>query len=123
VASSGADLTSRVIGFGNPTARGPQADRGWCLHRAVFRIVDGSTFGVIRLFRNNRELAALNCTSVCPEPVGFNFDPPERVRDNQTLRYVFDCVGDPSTPETDECNDGTPDGGTIELLFEALPAP
>jgi hypothetical protein len=122
-AATGADLISRVIGFGNPNERGPQAGRGWCVDRAVFRMVLGSTFGVVHLYRNSRELASVDCTSVCPAPIERAFDPAVSVRDGQVLRYVFECVGDPSTPEVDECSDGTPDGATIEFFYEVLDAP
>jgi hypothetical protein len=51
-----------------------------------------------------------------------NFPDPRAVRPGGVLRYQFVCSGDPLTVE-DECNDGTPDGGTIEVDYDVLGTP
>ena len=111
------------LGVGNATERGP-SDRVWCVHRATFRILFGSTYGEMQLLRNDRVIASADCTAPggCPDPVVVDFPDPLTVRPGGVLRYRFVCQGDPLTPE-DECADGTQDGGTIEVDYDAIDGP
>ena len=112
------------LGVGNDDRRGPRGGIYWCVHQATFRMVFGSTFGEVRLMRGNRVLASADCTwpDGCPQPVVANFEVPREVQPDSALRYEFNCQGDPLSFE-DECNDGTPDGATIEIAFEPIEGP
>ncbi len=112
------------LGVGNDDRRSPRGGTYWCVHQATFRMVFGSTFGEVRLMRGNRVLASADCTwpNGCPQPVVANFAVPREVQPGQSLRYEFICQGDPLSFE-DECNDGTPDGATIEIAFEPIEGP
>ena len=92
---------------------------------ATTRIVFGSTFGTVRLLRNNRVLLEINCLAPgdCEPEMVRTFGNPRLVKPGQVLRYQFICTGDGVPENGDECADANPDGATIEIEYERVKVP
>jgi hypothetical protein len=87
-------------------------------------MVFGSTFGTVRLLRDDNVLWKVTCEPpLCEAEYFRHFGRPRIVRPGQVLRYEFICRGDGIEENGDECVDGTPDGATIEIGFEPVEAP
>ena len=111
------------LGYGNDESRGP-IPRDWCIHRVTIRpIQELGNFGKARLVDDGRRIAAYTCApGTCQLQDQQTYAPPRLVAEGSTLAYRFTCSNNTATPE-DECTDEFPNGATIEIEYEPLPAP
>ena len=119
VGATGNPTNSFVIGYGNKDQR---VSSGWCVDRVTFRIVNGSTWGEVKLAIDGNAIARFTCRphDICSEPVTRSYAIPRLARDGAVLSYVAVCTGDPDTT-ADEC--AIPDAfrATIQVFYEPAP--
>ena len=126
VASTGSNVRTLVLGYGNSTSRGP-IGKVWCIRDVTFHPVfnPGTTtgYGTARLMRGNKEIESYTCTtSTCGDGT-FSYVPPKRVPVGSTLSYQFTCQDSDDTIGIDDCADTIDDGMTIIIHYEAFASP
>jgi hypothetical protein len=128
VASTGTNVKEVVLGYGNPTTRGP-IGKVWCIRdvtiHPVFNPGVTTGYGTARLLRGNKLFgnAEYTCTTASCGDGFFNYVPPRRVAVGSTLRYAFTCQNSEETIGVDDCADPIDDGMTIIIHYEAFDAP
>jgi hypothetical protein len=124
VASTGLDVKTLVLGYGNQTSRGPIA-KVWCIRDITFHPVfdPGVTgYGTAKLLRGTKLLAPYTCTTSTCGDAPFTFTPPMQIKVGTILSYQFTCAQGSDTVE-DNCNDDIEDGMTITIHYEAFDSP
>ena len=120
VASTGSNVKTTVIGYGNATSRGPLG-KTWCIRHVVIHPVSG--WGTTKLLRNKQVVAEWSCLPEGCTDGTFDFVPPYRAREGSTIKYQFACYDDPATIDVNECADAIDDGATITIDYEAIAGP
>ena len=125
VASTGTDVKTLVLGYGNPTSRGPLG-KVWCIRdvtiHPVFNPGVSTGYGIAELRRGAKVIEDYTCTSAsCGD--GFSaYATPKRINAGSILSYHFTCQDGTDTPE-DDCADAIDDGMTITIHYEAIAGP
>lgn len=126
VASTGLDVKELVLGYGNPTSRGP-IGKVWCIHDVTFHPVFdpgvSSGYGTATLLRGSKVVAQYTCTIFSCGDGPFSYVPPKRINAGSTLIYQFTCQDSLETPVDNDCADAIPDGMTITIHYEAIAGP
>jgi hypothetical protein len=120
-AAPGTDMKETVLGYGNPTSKGPLS-RTWCVSRITISPWVG--YGTTRLLRDGNQVVAFTCApqTACQPQVTQDltvYVPPRRVKEGSTLTYVFECIDD-TTVDGNQCTDDVEDGATIKIDYEAV---
>jgi hypothetical protein len=125
VASTGLDVKELVLGYGNPTSRGPIA-KVWCIRDVTFHPAFNpgvsTGYGTAKLMRGTKLFAPYTCTTASCGDGLFTFMPPKRINAGVTLSYQFTCQDSSDTVE-DDCTDALADGMTITIHYEAIAGP
>jgi hypothetical protein len=126
VASTGTAVKEAVIGYGNKNTRGP-IGKVWCVRDVTVHPLWSSgvsSYGRAWLQRDDKIFGGVDytCSSASCGDAPFSYNPPRRLPVGTTLRYFFLCQDSGETPQ-DDCTDGTPDGMTIIIHYEAFEAP
>jgi hypothetical protein len=126
VASTGADVRTLVLGYGNNASRGPTGN-AWCIRDVTIHPAfdSGATgYGTATLLRGTKKFddATYTCTTATCGDAPFTYVPPRLLAKGSTLRYQFTCADSTDTIE-DDCTDGIPDGMTITIHYEVIVGP
>jgi hypothetical protein len=110
------------LGLGHGAAK--VLPKTWCIRHVT--IDQWVQFGTARLMRNNQLIFEATCEPPGPcVPAERDFVPPYQAAQGRTLRYVFECIDDPSTDGEglDECADATQQRAVITIDYEPFAAP
>lgn len=126
VASTGLNVKELVLGYGNPTSRGP-IGKVWCIRDVTFHpfFNPGATtgYGTAKLLRGTKVVAQYTCTTALCGDGLFSYVPPKRINAGSTLSYRFACLDSPDTVGIDDCTDAIADGMIITIHYEAIAGP